>query len=203
MPKLSSKKSWNFPCSGCHLTRAVTWLLRHVAGLDVLFSFFSSMFNINNIKVSHLPKAVKFFNSTDGHFEINEDWEIRMFAKRDCDELKLSELRQEIDETERALDDNSLCREERQELQTKLYSLESAFRYESETIRKLPYVCRFKDTNNLEFYLDQWKLYAKDAKQDTVRSIAYATWRRSANSDIREDDILPDNWRWSYTWKRA
>lgn len=98
-----------------------------------------------------------------------------MFAKRDCDELKLSELRQEIDETERALDDKSLCREERQELQTKLYSLEAAFRYEAETIRKLPYVCRFKDTNNLEFYLDQWKLYAKDAKQDTVRSIAYAT----------------------------
>ena len=155
------------------------------------------MFNLNSIKVSRLPKSVKFFECSDGYFAINEDMEIRMFANRDVDEIKIMELQQEIQETERQLENPSLPREELEELKSKLYSLESEYRYESETIRKLPYVCKF---NSQETHLlDLWKLYAKDAKQDTVRSVARATGWRSVNSEIREGDVLPSDWSWNYT----
>ena len=156
------------------------------------------MFNIENVKVSRLPKTTKFFSCEDGYFTINEDMVIHMFVKRDCNELKLSELRQEIEETERALDDISLCREERDELQSKLYSLESEYAYESETVRKLPYRCVFKSTSS--HLIDLRLLSAKDAKKDSVRSVAYATGRRSVNGQIREDDILPDDRYRQYTW---
>lgn len=158
------------------------------------------MFNLNSIKVSRLPKSTKFFEASDGYFEINEDMEIRMFANRDVDEIKIMELQQEIQETERQLENPSLPREELEELKSKLYSLESEYRYESETIRKLPYVCKFVEQES--YLLDQWKLYAKDAKQNTVRSIARATGWRSVNSEIREDDILPEKWSWNYTWSK-
>lgn len=154
------------------------------------------MFDLNSIKVSRLPKSVKFFEASDGYFTINEDMEIRMYANKETNEIRIMELQAEIQEIERQME-HIECQEEAQELKSKLYQLEADFRYESETIKKLPYVCKFVDKDS--YLLEQRKLYAKDAKQDTVRSIARATGWRSVNSEIRADDILPEKWSWNYT----
>lgn len=131
------------------------------------------MFNINNLKVTRLPKSTKFFACEDGYFTINEDMVIHMYANRDVNQLAIMDLQNNIQEIECQLENPSLPREEREELQSKLYQLESQYAYESETVRKLPYRCVFKSSSS--HLVDQRILYAKDAKKDSVRSVAYAT----------------------------
>lgn len=119
-----------------------------------------------------------------------------MFVFRIPDSDKLSKLQNEIEQNEKTLEDSD-CTLEIDELKTKIRELENEFRYESETVRRLPYVCKFIDKE--KYLLDQRILYAKDARNDTVRSIARATGRRSVNSEPNPNEVLPDKWFWNYT----
>lgn len=157
-------------------------------------------FDFNNCKKRELVQWKDYIVCSNGRFQISSDMEIRMVLKREPDEIKLSELQNEIDATERDLQ-NSIDKCEIDELKSKLYDLETQFNNESQLEYVAPYICRFDEKEN--YLLDMFFDYTKDAKKDTVKSVAYATWRRDARNEPNENDILPDKWQRIYTWKKA
>ena len=113
-------------------------------------------FDFNNCKKRELVQWKDYIVCSNGRFQISSDMEIRMVLKREPDEIKLSELQNEIDE-----------------LKSKLYDLETQFNNESQLEYVAPYICRFDEKEN--YLLDMFFDYTKDAKKDTVKSVAYAT----------------------------
>lgn len=129
-------------------------------------------FNFNNCKKRELVQWKDFLECSNGKFQISSDMELRMVLKREPNEITLSELQNDIDETEKELE-KSVDKCEIDELKSKLYDLESQFNNEAQLEYVAPYICRFDEQEN--YLLDRRFEYTKDAKKDTVKSVAYAT----------------------------
>ena len=139
------------------------------------------MLDIKNIKVESIPQKAKFFVADNGYFAINKFGEIFMYEERDTDDLLIMSLQEELASIEEAIDSKTFsCREEFDELKSKAYQLESEIRFESESIRQSPRVCRLlSDDDDIQtLYLSEWKDLARTAKKNTVKSIARATGYR-------------------------
>ena len=157
------------------------------------------MIDLKNIKVSSLPKTTKLFEVADGYFTINEVWTIKMFKHYKPDTQKLAELQSQIDEIEKSIE-NAQDKLEISELTSELRKLESAFNYESNEYR-----CQMYQAQGLTSQADvsRWLELASNANQNTLYSVAYATWWRSADAEVDENnyEVLPREW--VYTWRKA
>ncbi len=101
-----------------------------------------------------------------------------MYEERDINDIAIMELQEELAGIEEQIDSKAYsCREELDELKSKAYQLESEIRYESESIRQSPRVCKMlSDDDDVQtLYLSEWKDLARTAKKNTVKSIARAT----------------------------
>lgn len=152
------------------------------------------MLDLKKISVSRLPQATKFFECPNGYFLIDELWTITAYQYRKPDQDKLDELRNSIDELERQHDEFG-------ELIGEIRKLESEYNFESQNERKISYKCNWLTTQSK---IENWLDYARDAKQNSIWSIMYATWRRSQDAEIDPDEVLPKDRERVYTWtKRA
>ena len=165
------------------------------------FYFFSitKMLDISKVKVGRLPKTTRLFEVQDGYFTINEVWTIKMFKHYKPDTQKLSELQSQIDEIEKSLE-HSQDKLEISELTSELRKLESQFNYENNEYR-----CQMYQAEGLtsEADVNKWLEKASNANQNTLYSVAYATWWRSADAEVDDNnyEVLPREW--VYTWRKA
>lgn len=138
------------------------------------------MLNLDNLKAFELPKEKKILDCEDWYITVNELGTIKLYKESTTAPEELKAKQNEILETERQLESKATCELEKAELKDKLRKLESEYNYLSEPHHLQKSKCRGLTSENL---LKKWIEFAGDRKTNTVYSIAYATGRRSEDSD--------------------
>ena len=125
--------------------------------------------DLSKVKVHHLPKKVKFFECENGNFYINEDNVITFTTYKDRDEQKLLELHNELSAIESELEH---VREEfvREDLLSQRKKLRNDIEFAQLDEFEQPYQVKVTDAQ-FNSFID----FAKQARKDSVRSVAYAT----------------------------
>ena len=126
--------------------------------------------DLSTVKVEHLPKKTKCFECDNWNFYVSEDNVITFTTYRDVDQQKLLELHNEEWAIEKEL---THVRDEftREDLLSQLSAIRKQIKFEQAEEYEQPYSVEVTDE---QYY--QWIKYAKKARKDSVRSVAYATW---------------------------
>ena len=153
------------------------------------------MIDIKKITVSSLPKTAKLFECSDWFFTIREDWVIKIHINRKPDSDKLASIQSEIEQLEEVIE-TSKIELEVEEASSKIRQLEYQFTRESapDYISNTSCVWLKSDSD-----VAKWLELANNAKQNSVWSVAYATWRRS--QDAEKDSFISTPREWRYNWK--
>lgn len=155
------------------------------------------MLDISKIKVSHLPKATKLLEVSDGYFTIDELGTIRMYQSHKPDQDLINSLWANISELEQEIE---LCQdsEDIRMKQRELSKLERQFSSENAPYWKQSTQCEWVCS---QWDLERWLSLASNASQNTLYSVARATGWTHPDDDI--DNNLPVYpWTWIYTWKK-
>lgn len=168
------------------------------------------MLNIEKVSLVHFPKSTTILECANGAFTVSENGIIKFNYNRKPNLEKVREVSAQLEQAEAELQLALKSEADRFELATiraNIRRLESLLALVQATNVPAQYECRGIDTNEI---LDKRLELAKNAKQNSVWSVAYATGLRfedlehpSEDIEFDEGDVIVTHREWHYIGKKS